>query len=61
MFHPDLPGLTFIGHYRGPYFPVMELQSRWIARILAGEVRMPDRAAMLVDVADEQAMRARSP
>src|ERR1700722_11509838 len=29
VFHPALPGLAFVGHYRGPYFPVMELQSRW--------------------------------
>ena len=61
MFHPDLPGLTFIGHYRGPYFPVMELQSRWIARIMAGELPMPDRATMQKGIAEEQAMRARSP
>ena len=61
MFHPDLPGLTFVGHYRGPYFPVMELQSRWIARILAGELPMPDRAAMLAGVAEERALRARVP
>ena len=61
MFHPDLPGLTFVGHYRGPYFPVMELQSRWIARILAGELPMPDRATMLAGVAEEKAMRARLP
>ena len=61
MFHPDLPGLTFVGHYRGPYFPVMELQSRWIARILAGELPTPDRITMLAGVAEEKAMRARMP
>ena len=60
MFHPDLPGLTFIGHYRGPYFPVMELQSRWIARIFAGELPLPDRAAMLAGIAEERATRALS-
>ncbi len=61
MFHPDLPGLTFIGHYRGPNFPVMELQSRWIARILAGELPMPDRATMEAGVAAEREMRTRVP
>lgn len=61
MFHPDLPGLTFIGHYRGPYFPVLELQSRWIARILAGEVPMPDRAAMREGAMEAQSMRVRVP
>jgi dimethylaniline monooxygenase (N-oxide forming) len=61
MFHPDLPGLTFIGHYRGPYFPIMELQARWIARVLAGELAMPDRATMLAGVAAAAALRARRP
>jgi dimethylaniline monooxygenase (N-oxide forming) len=61
MFHPDLPGLAFIGHYRGPHFPVMELQSRWLARIVSGELPMPDRATMLAGVADERAIRARLP
>ena len=31
VFHPALPGLYFVGHYRGPYFSIMELQARWIA------------------------------
>jgi dimethylaniline monooxygenase (N-oxide forming) len=61
MFHPDLPGLTFVGHYRGPYFPVMELQSRWVAGILAGALKMPDRATMLAGIAAEQALRTRRP
>jgi dimethylaniline monooxygenase (N-oxide forming) len=61
MFHPDLPGLSFIGHYRGPNFPIMELQSRWIALILAGEQAMPDRAAMLAGIAQERAVRTQFP
>jgi hypothetical protein len=61
MFHPGLPGLTFIGHYRGPGFPVMELQARWIARILAGEQPMPDRAAMLAGIAEERVIRSQLP
>lgn len=27
MIHPDLPGLGFVGIYRGPYFGVMEKQA----------------------------------
>ncbi len=61
MFHPDLPGLSFIGHYRGPNFPIMELQARWIARILAGELALPDRAVMLDGIAEERAIRAQMP
>lgn len=61
MFHPDLPGLSFIGQYRGPHFAVMELQSRWLARILVGELPIPDRPTMLAGVAEELAMRERVP
>lgn len=61
MFHPDLPGLSFVGHYRGPYVPVMELQARWLALILAGELPMPDRAAMLAGIAEEGELRTRQP
>lgn len=48
-FHPDLPGLSFIGLYDaiGPTFPVLELQARWIAYALAGMRPMPTREAML--------------
>jgi hypothetical protein len=27
VMHPDLPGLYFVGMYRGPYFAVVELQA----------------------------------
>ena len=37
-FHPSLPGLAFCGlmDLVGPYFPVLELQARWIAYSFAG-------------------------
>lgn len=37
-FHPDLPGLAFLGLFElfGPYFPVLELQARWIAYLWSG-------------------------
>jgi hypothetical protein len=36
--HPDLPGLAFVGMFalQGPYFPILELQARWIAGTFAG-------------------------
>lgn len=42
-FHPDLPGLAFIGMFDqvGPYFPVLELQARWLAYAWAGLVPAP--------------------
>jgi dimethylaniline monooxygenase (N-oxide forming) len=37
-FHPDLDGLAFIGFYPliGPYFPVLELQARYLAYVWQG-------------------------
>lgn len=37
-FHPDLDGLAFLGLFDqvGPYFPVLELQARWLAYAWAG-------------------------
>jgi dimethylaniline monooxygenase (N-oxide forming) len=47
-FHPDLRGLGFIGQFlaQGPYFPLLELQARWIAAVWSGEVELPDDAVM---------------
>ncbi|WP_115383716.1 flavin-containing monooxygenase [Jannaschia formosa] len=47
-FHPDLPGLAFLGLYpqAGPYFPTLELQARWIAYAWSGAVPMPSEAQM---------------
>jgi dimethylaniline monooxygenase (N-oxide forming) len=37
-FHPNLPGLAFLGLWEqtGPYPPILELQARWIAYIWSG-------------------------
>lgn len=61
MFHPDLPGLAFVGYYRGPYFPVMELQGRWAAQIIAGEIPPPSLAEMRAGVEIERVIRNRRP
>jgi dimethylaniline monooxygenase (N-oxide forming) len=46
--HPDLPGFGAVGQFfaQGPYFPLLELQARWIVALWAGEVDAPERAAM---------------
>ena len=48
-FHPDLPGLAFIGQYAliGPYAPCVELQGRWIAMVWSGVRELPSRDAMV--------------
>jgi cation diffusion facilitator CzcD-associated flavoprotein CzcO len=42
-FHPDLPGLAFVGMWdqSGGYFVPLELQARWIAYAWGGEVAVP--------------------
>src|SRR5690606_20263033 len=45
---PDLPGLYFAGLVQpiGPTIPLVEVQARWLAAVLAGDIALPDRAAM---------------
>jgi len=47
-FHPDLPGLGVIGQFlaQGPYFPLLELQARWIVAVWSGELELPDDPVM---------------
>ena len=47
-FHPELAGLAFLGLYDliGPYFPVVELQARWIAYVWSGIRPAPSRGEM---------------
>ena len=46
--HPDLPGLGVVGQFlaQGPYFPLLELQARWIVGVWAGDIVPPEDAAM---------------
>lgn len=43
-FHPDLPGLAFVGMWdqSGGYFVPLELQARWIAYTWGGSVSTPE-------------------
>jgi dimethylaniline monooxygenase (N-oxide forming) len=61
-FHPDLPGLAFLGLYDqvGPLLPVLELQARWIAYAFAGVVRAPTATEMEEGVEECRARRAES-
>jgi cation diffusion facilitator CzcD-associated flavoprotein CzcO len=47
-FHPDVPDFAFAGFYDllGPYFPVVELQARWIAYKWSGTLRSPSGEEM---------------
>jgi hypothetical protein len=54
--HPDLPGLGVIGQFlaQGPYFPLLELQARWIVAAWTGQVTLPDEAKMRATIAQSQ-------
>ena len=60
--HPSHPGLYFIGLIQplGAIMPLAELQAKWVAALLSGRARLPDRATMLEAIgADQQALEER--
>ena len=61
-FHPDLPGLAFIGLFEqgGPYFTPLELQARWIAYSWSGRCPAPTGPEMRAGVAAYRARRGES-
>jgi hypothetical protein len=58
-FHPELPGLAFLGLLEvvGPYFPVLELQARWIAYTLSGSQAAPPKDQLEAGVAAYRSRR----
>lgn len=58
-FHPDLPGLAFVGLYcqAGPYFPTLELQARWVSMAFSGARPLPSRETMQAGVAAHRKWR----
>ena len=54
--HPDLPGLGVIGQFlaQGPYFPLLELQARWIVAAWTGQVTLPNEARIRATIAQGQ-------
>jgi dimethylaniline monooxygenase (N-oxide forming) len=54
--HPDLPSLGVIGQFlaQGPYWPLLELQARWIIATWTGEVTLPDKPTMRATIAKGQ-------
>ncbi len=52
MVHPEAPGLLFAGLVQpvGPTIPLVEVQGRWIAEVLAGGLTLPDPPSMVEEV-----------
>jgi dimethylaniline monooxygenase (N-oxide forming) len=61
MVPPSLPGLFMIGLIQpiGPTIPLVEIQARWVASVLAGEIDLPDAAAMQGEIRAHNAALAR--
>ncbi|MGO1057167.1 flavin-containing monooxygenase [Crossiella sp. CA198] len=60
-FHPALPGLAFVGVYRGPFFAVIELQARWAVAVLSGQVPPPADDEMRAGIQAELDIRLARP
>ena len=59
---PELPNLFFLGLIQplGAIMPLAELQARWIAGLLNGEMALPDEGRMRRDIeADRSLLRRR--
>lgn len=61
-FHPDLPGLAFVGMWdqSGGYFVPLELQARWIAYTWGGVVSAPSEADQRASIAAYRSRRGMS-
>jgi len=59
--HPNLPGLYFVGMYKGPFFAVMELQARWACRLLSGKLTLPSKDKIAEGLAKEIQIREFQP
>ncbi|MDT5013323.1 MAG: hypothetical protein QOH57_4940, partial [Mycobacterium sp.] len=61
-FHPDLPGLAFVGMWdqSGGYFVPLELQARWIAYTWGGTIPATTEADQRAALADYRARRGMS-
>jgi dimethylaniline monooxygenase (N-oxide forming) len=54
VLHPDLPGFGAVGLFaaQGPFFPLLELQARWLVALWAGEVDPPAGKVMRAALAE---------
>ena len=59
--HSSLPKAAFVGHYRGPFWGIIELQARWCAGLFSGSLPWPSTREMQEGVALEETIRTRKP
>ncbi|CAF3828287.1 unnamed protein product [Adineta steineri] len=61
IFHPTLPNLAFIGMYRGPFWAIIELQSRWVAATFSGLLSIPSITIQQIGLDMEHRIRTQQP
>lgn len=61
VFHPRLPGMAFVGMYRGPYFATIELQARWACMVFSKRVPAPSQDDMQRGIDEELKIRKTYP
>ena len=59
-FHPQLPGLAFVGLWdqSGPFLPPLELQTRWLAYVWGGAIASPSTDELEHGLAEVRARRS---
>jgi hypothetical protein len=56
MFSPSIPNIAFVGYYEGPFWGVMDMQSRVIAHAWGTNLQ-PDARESLYDISESTAVR----
>lgn len=59
---PEQPGLFFAGLVQpiGPTIPLVEVQARWIAAVLANSIRLPSQSDMMAEIQAHHARKQRT-
>lgn len=55
--HPDLPNLAMVGNINGLYFCGFENQGRWVAKLFAGQTKLPPRDEIDAEMKFEEMKR----
>ncbi len=61
IFPPNIPHLFFVGMYRGPFLGVIEMQARNVCLTISGKIPLPTEEEMQEGLAQELAIREKSP
>jgi cation diffusion facilitator CzcD-associated flavoprotein CzcO len=61
VWHPSLPGVAFVGMYRGPFMGVINLQAIWAAAVFSGRIPSPPVETQLEGIERERRIRDHRP